>query len=147
MFESVAKPARGEAAVLLAGALSATGTISPIGGEAGSKAAAQNVNRIGVARDVPGSHAVGKFSENRDESFLVYDRASAGDAPAAMRGLWSFLPELNAVASAALLARATVVAVDPTEMTTNMARAETSSLSISGSLFDSSSSLRDGATP
>ena len=147
LFESVASRPEAKTAVLLAGALSATGTISPIGGEAGSKAAAQNVNRIGVARDVPGSHAVGKFSENRDESFLIYDRASAGDAPAAMRGLWSFLPELNAVASAALLAHATVVAVDPTEMTTNVARAETNSLAISGSLFDSNSSLRDGATP
>ncbi len=146
LFESVASRPEPKTAVMLAGALSATGTIAPIGGGAGSEAAAQNVTRVGVARDIPGSRPA-YLSFDRDASFVIYDMPSPGGSPIAIRGMWSFLPELNAVAAAALLARATVVAVDPTEMTTNVARAETGSLTIQGSLFDSSSSLRGGETP
>src|SRR5512140_1628370 len=137
LFDSVAARPEPKTAVILVGSVAATGLTAPIGGAAGSEAATQKRYETGVARNIPGSRA--GFSNRGDPGPPppTTDVLPGGAPPIATRGAWSFLPDLKVVAGAALLARATILAVDPTELTTDAARAETNSLAISGSLFDS----------
>jgi VWFA-related protein len=140
LFNSIASRPESKTVLVLAGPLSPTGTTKPIGGPAGSAAASQTAFDVGRAKGIPGSRA-GGFS--RDSS--TPDSESVGNGALATRGTWNLLPEVRDVANEALLARATVVALDPTELRSENATAEINSLRKGDKeVFTTSSSLRPG---
>ena len=141
LFNSIASRPEPKTVLVLAGALSATGTIKPIGGSAGSAAASQTSFDVGRAKDIPGGRA-GYFP--RDATMTEAEALGSGST-LSTRGMWSLLPEIRDVGSEALLARATVIALDPTELRSENATAEINSLRKGDKeVFTTSSSLRPG---
>jgi hypothetical protein len=107
VLDTVANRPEPKTVIVLAGAISATGFIQPIGGPAGSAALGQTV--------LPGS------------ALDPVDVLSVSGDSYTARGLWNFLAEAKDAESQALLARATIVAVDPTGLFSADGRAEVSS--------------------
>jgi len=109
VLDTIANRPEPKTVVVMAGPISPTGFVQPIGGPAGSGALGQTV--------LPGSPTDG------------IDVLSTSGNSYSARGLWNFLAEAKDAESQALLARATVVAVDPSGLTSPDGRAETSSMS------------------
>jgi VWFA-related protein len=109
VLDTIANRPEPKTVVVMAGSISPTGFVQPIGGPAGSGALGQTV--------LPGSPTDG-----------IDVLSTSGDSYTA-RGLWNFLAEAKDAESQALLARATVVAVDPTGLYSPDGRAEISSMS------------------
>ncbi len=132
---SVANRPEAKTVVLVSGPISATGFIEPIGGAAGSAALSQTSFSTGAGSEspVPGS-----------------DTLSAIGNSYSSKGIWNFLAEAKEAESQALLARATVVALDSTGLDSPNAKAEINSLaSVNGRAGrDTASTLRpaDGSS-
>ena len=109
VLDTVANRPEPKTVVVMAGPISPTGFVQPIGGPAGSGALGQTV-----------------FAGSPTDGIDVL--STSGNSYSA-RGLWNFLAEAKDAESQALLARATVVAVDPSGLTSPDARAEISSMS------------------
>jgi hypothetical protein len=107
VLDTIANRPEPKTVVVLSGPISPTGFIAPIGGEAGSAAMSQTI-------------LSGSPTDGADVLSVSGDSYSA-------RGIWNFLAEAKDAESQALLARATVVALDPTGLYTPDARAEISS--------------------
>ncbi len=107
VLDSVANRPEPKTVVVLSGPISATGFIAPIGGAAGSAAVSKTV--------LTGSPLSG------------VDVLSANGDSYSSRGLWNFLAEAKDAESQALLARATIVALDPTGLQSPDGKAEISS--------------------
>jgi hypothetical protein len=110
---SVANRTEPKTVVVLSGPISSTGFIEPIGGAAGSAALSQTMFSTGAGPDSPVA------------STDVY--STIGDSYS-KRGLWNFLAEAKEAEGQALLARATVVALDSTGLDSPNAKAEINSL-------------------
>jgi len=123
LFNSIANRPEPKTVLVLAGPLSATGTVKPIGGPAGSAAASQTSFDVGRAKEIPGSRA-GYFPRD----YTMPDSEVTGGATIATRGTWNLQPEIRDVGNEALLARSTVIALDPTELRSVNAAAEINSL-------------------
>lgn len=108
VLDSLASRPEPKTVVVLSGPISPTGFIEPIGGAAGSAALARKSPE--GARDYS-VEALG----NEGQTFSV-------------RGLWNFLGEAKDAEGQALLARATIVALDPTGLDSPNAKAEINSL-------------------
>ncbi|HEY3348499.1 MAG TPA: VWA domain-containing protein [Thermoanaerobaculia bacterium] len=109
VLDTIANRPEPKTVVVMAGPISPTGFVQPIGGPAGSGALGQTV--------LPGSPTDG-----------IDVLSTSGDSYTA-RGLWNFLAEAKEAESQALLARATVVAVDPAGLYSPDGRAEIGSMS------------------
>ena len=109
VLQTVANRPEPKTVVVLAGPISPTGFVQPIGGPVGSGATGQTVFATSAPAD-----PVDVLSTN-------------GDSYSA-RGLWNFLGEAKDAESQALLARATIVALDPTGLDSPDAKAEINSL-------------------
>ncbi|MEO8054440.1 MAG: VWA domain-containing protein [Acidobacteriota bacterium] len=109
VLDTIANRPEPKTVVVMAGPISPTGFVQPIGGPAGSGALGQTV--------LPGSPTDG------------IDVLSTSGNSYSARGLWNFLAEAKDAESQALLARATVVAVDPSGLHSPDGRAEISSMS------------------
>lgn len=123
VLDSLASRPEAKTVVVLSGPISATGYIEPIGGGAGSLA----------------SQVIPTNNTGVDGSTNVI---SNGGRSYAGRGLWSFRGEAKAAESQALLARATIVALDPTGLDSPDARAEINSLAIADRIHGMGSTLR-----
>lgn len=102
VLDSLASRPEPKTVVVLSGPISPTGSIEPIGGAAGSGVLAEN------ALD------------------------SGGGSTFSTRGFWNFLDEAKDAESQALLARATIIALDPTGLDSPNAKAEINSLATTG---------------
>lgn len=109
VLDTIANRPEPKTVVVMAGPISPTGFVQPIGGPAGSGALGQTV-----------------FAGSPTDGIDVL--STSGNSYSA-RGLWNFLAEAKDAESQALLARATVVAVDPSGLYSPDGRAETSSMS------------------
>jgi VWFA-related protein len=114
VLDTVANRPEPKTVVVMAGPISPTGFVQPIGGPAGSGATGQTVFVTGAPPDSP---------------VPSVDILSTSGNSYSARGLWNFLAEAKDAESQALLARATVVAVDPSGLYSPDGRAETSSMS------------------
>ncbi len=114
VLDSVANRPEAKTVVVLSGTIMPTGFIQPIGGPAGSAALGRTVFETGSSGDaVPPIEAV---SVNGP----TYSYSS--------RGIWNFTGEAKDAEAQALLARATIVAFDPTGLYSADGRAETNSV-------------------
>jgi len=114
--------------VVLSGPVSPTGFVEPIGGPAGSGALGQTVFTTGASPASPAPQV---------------DVLSEGGTSYSARGIWTFLAEAKAAESQAFLARATIVALDPTGLGSPNAQAEINSLARPGRVGrDTASTLR-----
>jgi VWFA-related protein len=127
VLDSVANRPEPKTVVVLSGPISPMGFIEPIGGAAGSGAMGQTVFRTGAG---PGSPAASA------------DILSTNGNSYSARGLWNFLGEAKDAESQALLARATIVALDPTGLDSPNAKAEINSLATTGRISGSGATLR-----
>ena len=109
VLDTIANRPEPKTVVVMAGPISPTGFVQPIGGPAGSGALGQTV-----------------FAGSPTDGIDIL--STSGNSYSA-RGLWNFLAEAKDAESQALLARATVVAVDPSGLYSPDGRAETSSMS------------------
>ena len=109
VLDTIANRPEPKTVVVMAGPISPTGFVQPIGGPAGSAALGETV--------LAGSPLSG-----------VDVLSTSGDSYTA-RSIWNFLAEAKDAESQALLARATIVAVDPTGLFSPDGRAEISSTS------------------
>lgn len=98
---------------VLSGPVLPTGFVEPIGGTAGSGALGQTVFRTGAPEGSPAPQVD-----------VISDTGNSYSA----RAIWNFLAEAKTAESQALLARATIVALDPTGLGSPDARAEINSL-------------------
>jgi VWFA-related protein len=127
VLDSLANRPEAKTIVVLSGPISPTGFVQPIGGAAGSAALSETVLSTGAG---PGSPAP-----------AADVLSPAGDSYSA-RGLWNFLGEAKDAESQALLAKATIVALDPTGLDSPNAKAEINSLATVGRIGGSGATLR-----
>jgi VWFA-related protein len=127
VLNSLANRPEPKTVVVLSGPISPTGFIEPIGGAAGSAALSQTVFSTGAGPGAPGPAA---------------DVLSTNGNPYSARGLWNFLGEAKDAEGQALLARATIVALDPTGLDSPDAKAEINSLATTGRISRSGGTLR-----
>jgi VWFA-related protein len=115
VLDTIANRPEAKTVVVLAGTIMPTGFIAPIGGQAGSAALGKTAFTTGASPDSPVPQA-----EAVSVNGVTYAYSS--------RGIWSFLGEAKDAESQALLARATIVAFDPTGLYSPDGRAETNSV-------------------
>jgi hypothetical protein len=123
VLESLASRPEPKTVVVLSGPISPTGSIEPIGGAAGSAALSRQSFSVG------------------GPDYAVEAVGTSGQT-FSTRGFWNFLGEAKDAESQALLARATILALDPTGLDSPNAKAEIDSLATAGRIGGSGSTLR-----
>ncbi len=129
VLDSLASRPEPKTVVVLSGPISPTGLVSPIGNAAGSAALAQTT--FTVSSSMP-NFFISKGNIEHETSTLspapMSESVSANGNSLATRGQWMFLGEAKEVEGQALLARATIVALDPTGLLAPGAQADVNTL-------------------
>ncbi len=131
VLDSVANRPEPKTVVVLSGPISPTGFVTPIGGAAGSQALSRTSFPSGMSPDGPPGY-----------SPQPGDELTPNGNSYSSRGLWNFLHEAKDAEAQALLARATIVALDPTGLDSPDAKAEINSLATTGRIAGSGATLR-----
>lgn len=132
VLDSLASRPEPKTVVILSGPISPTGFVSPIGNAAGSAALAQTT--FTVSSSMPNYMTLkGDIEHDPGASASLSpvpmsESVTANGKTFASRGQWTFLGEAKDVESQALLARATIVALDPTGLLAPGAQADTNTL-------------------
>jgi VWFA-related protein len=130
VLDTVANRPEPKTVVVLAGPISPTGFVQPIGGPAGSAALSETSFPSGQTAVGPG------LSPPSGDTLTPLGNSYSA------RGLWNFLAEAKDAESQALLARATIVALDPTGLDSPDAKAEINSLAFTGRIQGAGATLR-----
>jgi hypothetical protein len=131
VLDSLASRPEPKTVVVLSGPISPTGFVSPIGNAAGSAALSEttfsNRGGLGIAPSKEGGDA-SRAAAADGSPVPATDSYSTNGNSLATRGQWMFLGEAKDVEGQALLARATIVALDPTGLLAPGAQADVNTL-------------------
>jgi VWFA-related protein len=144
VLDSLASRPEPKTVVVLSGPISPTGFVAPIGGAAGSAALSQTSISTGAGpgSPEPSADVLSTTVTGRESRVASADAFSTTGYSYSARGLWNFLGEAKDAESQALLARATIVALDPTGLDSPNAKAEINSLATTGRIVGSGATLR-----